>query len=77
MTRLWREYSDRGKKGQKAAVAIANKMLTIGYFLVRGGNIYNGFDDYSYIRDKLRRENLKDLLPTLEKMLINSNGSHK
>ena len=34
MTRLWREYSDRGKKGQKAAVAIANKMLTIGYFFL-------------------------------------------
>lgn len=77
MTRLWREYSDRGKKGQKAAVAIANKMLTIGYFLIRGGNIYDGFEDYSYLRDKLRRENLTDLLPTLEKMLINSNGSHK
>ena len=68
MTDLWHEYADRGKKGQKAAVAIANKLLTLGYFLVKNGNLYNGFEDYSYLEKKLDREKLADLKPCMYQM---------
>ena len=69
LTSLWMEYEARGKTGQKAAVAIANKLLTIGFFLVKDRNLYNGFGDYSYLEKKLYREKLSALRTSMNQML--------
>lgn len=50
------ELRSRGKKGQKAAVAIANKMLTIGFALAKSGELYNSGDSLKILERKLKRE---------------------
>lgn len=52
------ELRSRGKKGQKAAVAIANKMLTIGFALVRTGQIYDSGESLKILERKLKREKI-------------------
>lgn len=53
LVRDWNNYIQNGKRGQKAAVAVANKMLTIGWTLLKKGELYNGCDDYKYLERKL------------------------
>ena len=68
LTRAWNSYAERGKKGQRAAVAIANKLLTIGYFLVRNKSLYNGFGNYEYLEQKLKREKITALRTCMYQM---------
>ena len=50
----WLELKAAGKKGQKIAVKVANDMLTIGWTLLKKGELYNGLGDFSYLKRKLR-----------------------
>ena len=38
----------------KIAVKVANDMLTIGWTLLKKGELYNGLGDFSYLKRKLR-----------------------
>lgn len=53
ITLMWDELGTRGKLGQKAAVAIANKMLSIGWTLIKKRELYNGCKDYKVLKRKL------------------------
>lgn len=55
LTEKWNGYVARGKKGQRAAVAIANDLVTIGWTLLKKQQLYNGFGDYEYLKRKLRQ----------------------
>lgn len=55
LTEKWKGYVARGKKGQRAAVAIANDLVTIGWTLLKKQQLYNGFGDYEYLKRKLRQ----------------------
>lgn len=37
---------------------VANKMLSIGWILLRRKELYNGFGDYSRLKRKLKEEKL-------------------
>ena len=50
----WTELKASGKKGQRIAVKVANDMLTIGWTLLKKGELYNGLGDFSYLKRKLR-----------------------
>jgi len=50
----WKELKASGKKGQKIAVKVANDMLTMGWTLLKKGELYNGLGDFSYLKRKLR-----------------------
>ena len=50
----WTELKASGKKDQRIAVRIANDMLTIGWTLLKKGELYNGLGDFSYLKRKLR-----------------------
>lgn len=69
LTRYWKELQKRGKIGQKASVAIANKMLTIGFALLRSGGLYEMPDQEEYFRTKLISYKLEALIdcPTAKK----------
>ena len=69
LTRYWKELQERGKIGQKASVAIANKMLTIGFALLKNGGTYEMPDQENYFRTKLVSYNLEALIdcPTAKK----------
>lgn len=69
LTRYWKELQERGKIGQKASVAIANKMLTIGFALLKNGSIYEMPDQEEYFRTKLISYKLEALIdcPTAKK----------
>ncbi len=62
LTRYWKELEDRRKLGQKASVAIANKMISIGFALLRNGGIYQMADSNQYLSRKLKTYNLKALI---------------
>lgn len=47
-----------GKCNQKVAVAVANKILTIGLSLLKSNQLYNAFGDYSMLKRKLREAGL-------------------
>ncbi len=49
---------EQGRKRQLIGVKIANKMITIGWTLLRKGELYNGFGDYSLLRRKLNEAGL-------------------
>lgn len=53
LTEAWSNYLVNNKRGQKAAIGIANKMLTIGWTLLKNGELYNGCSDYKYLERKL------------------------
>ena len=55
LTEKWNGYVARGKKGQRAAVAFANDLVTIGWTLLKKQQLYNGFGDYEYLKRKLRQ----------------------
>jgi len=69
LTRYWKELQERGKIGQKASVAIANKMLTIGFALLKNGSLYEMPDHEDYFRTKLVSYKLEALFdcPTAKK----------
>lgn len=46
------------KKRQKVGMAVANKMLTIGFALQRGKVLYNGFGNNDRLRSKLKQYGL-------------------
>lgn len=52
--RRWTELKASGKKGRRIAVKVANDMLTIGWTLLKKGELYNGLGDFSYLKGKLR-----------------------
>ena len=54
----WDSLAARHKKESTIAVHIANKMLSIGWILLRKKELYNGFGDYSRLKSKLREEKL-------------------
>ena len=55
----WWELRDKGKKRQIIGINIANRMITIGWTLLRKGELYNGFGDYSRLKRKLKQEGLE------------------
>ena len=62
------EYSkslyDRGKKGQKAAVAVANKILNIGYALCKSRSTYSYEGCETELRRKLKSYGLEAIAGT-------------
>jgi transposase len=62
LTRYWKELEARRKLGQKAAVAIANKMISIGFALLKNGELYQMPDSEQYLRRKLKTYNLEALI---------------
>lgn len=68
LTESWNELKERNKKGQKAAVAIANKMLTIGYALLKNGTIYSGCENYEYLERKLKTNKITAIITCMNQM---------
>ena len=54
----WDALAARHKRKSTIAVHVANKMLSIGWMLLRKKELYNGFGDYSRLKRKLREEKL-------------------
>lgn len=54
----WDSLAARHKRKSIIAVHIANKILTLGWILLRKKELYNGFGDYSRLKAKLRQEGL-------------------
>ena len=54
----WSSLAARHKRKSTIAVHIANKMLSIGWVLLRNKELYSGFGDYSRLKRKLREEKL-------------------
>ena len=51
----------RGGRKSKAAIHVANKLLTIGWTLQKKHELYNGFEDYGNLKAKLKREKLEGI----------------
>ena len=62
LTRYWEELEARRKLGQKAAVAIANKMISIGFALLKTGGLYEMPDGAQYLKRKLKSYKLEALI---------------
>lgn len=64
---IWEEQAHKSKG--KVAVAVANKMLTIGWTLIKRCELYKGVSDYSYLNRKLAYNKLtaidKSIFPEL------------
>ena len=54
----WDALAARHKRKSTIAVHVANKMLSIGWILLRKKELYNGFGDYSRLERKLREEKM-------------------
>ena len=54
----WQKLAASGKRRQLIGVKIANKMITIGWTLLRKGELYNGFGNYSLLNRKLKEAGL-------------------
>lgn len=54
----WDALAARHKRKSTIAVHVANKMLSIGWGLLRKKELYNGFGDYSRLERKLREEKM-------------------
>lgn len=54
----WNALSSRHKKKSTIAVHVANKMLSIGWTLLKKKELYKGFGDYIRLKRKLREEKL-------------------
>ncbi len=74
LTRYWQRLESRRKLGQKASVAIANKMLSIGFALLKNGDIYRMPDGEQYLLKKLHYYKLEALVGT-RSWQINSDKS--
>jgi len=53
LTHYWQELQARGKRGQKASIAIANKMVSIAFALLKNHETYGMPDQERYFRRKL------------------------
>lgn len=62
LTRYWHTLEDRRKIGQKASVAIANKMVSIGFALLKNGETYQMPDGNDYLLKKLRTYKIEALI---------------
>jgi transposase len=62
LTRYWKELEARRKPGQKAAVAIANKMVSIGFALLKSGGLYEMPGNGQYLKRKLQSYKLEALI---------------
>ncbi len=62
LTRYWKNLENRGKVGQKASVAIANKMISIGFALLKNGELYRMPGHQGYFEQKLRIYKLEALI---------------
>lgn len=69
LTDYWNKLKARNKKGQKAAVAVANRMLTIGYALLKTGSIYRDCENYEYLERKLKANKITAINTSMEQML--------
>ena len=54
----WDSLASRHKRKSTIAVHIANKILSLGWVLLRKKELYNGFGDFSRLKAKLRKEGL-------------------
>lgn len=54
----WHSLEARHKEKSTIAVHMANKILTIGWTLLKKKELYKGFGDYSRLKAKLRQEGL-------------------
>lgn len=54
----WTALEARHKRKSTIAVHIANKMLSVGWILLRKKELYNGFGDFNRLKRKLREEGL-------------------
>ena len=54
----WDALAARHKRKSTIAVHVANKMLSIGWVLLRKKELYSGFGDYSRLERKLREEKM-------------------
>ena len=61
---LHKSLYDRGKKGQKAAVAVANKILNIGYALCKSRSTYSYEGCETELRRKLKSYGLEAIAGT-------------
>lgn len=68
LTESWNKLKARNKKGQKAAVAIANKMLTIGYALLKSKTIYEGCESHDYLERKLANNKITAINTYMDQM---------
>ena len=55
----WDSLAARHKRKSIIAVHIANKILTLGWILLRKKKLYNGFGNYNRLKAKLRQEGLE------------------
>ena len=55
LKRRWVLLKAAGKNKQRIAVKVANDILTIGWTLLKKGELYNGLGDFSYLQEKLHR----------------------
>lgn len=60
----WKEVPHGEKKGQKAAVAIANKILNIGYALCKSRSTYSYEGCETELRRKLKNYGLETIAGT-------------
>ena len=51
----------RGGRKSKAAIHVANKLLTIGWTLQKKKELYNGFGNFDNLKAKLKREKLEGI----------------
>ena len=64
LTDYSRSLTEREKKGQKAAVAIANKILNIGYALCKSRSTYSYEGCETELRRKLKNYGLETIVGT-------------
>ena len=57
----WDRMVARGDRKGKAAVHVANKLLSIGWTLQRSRSLYSGFGDFRNLKAKLKREKLQGI----------------
>ncbi len=55
LKRRWVLLKAAGKNKQRIAVKVANDILTIGWTLLKKGELYSGLGDFSYLQEKLHR----------------------
>ena len=57
----WNGIVLRGGRKSKAAIHVANKLLTIGWTLQKKKELYNGFGNFDNLKAKLKREKLEGI----------------
>ena len=57
----WNGIVLRGGRKSKAAIYVANKLLTIGWTLQKKKELYNGFGNFDNLKAKLKREKLEGI----------------